>query len=251
MVLESSSFVAFKNPFYPPHTTYHHHGVLVNGRMLICNDSQIDNCVRQCARQFPPMDQRDCVNAVEAKWAPYSYCFSAESTVVAKGRNRPRALRELHTGDYVLDADLRFTRVVGWLHRDEKLEADFLRLTHASGELFVTEDHMLFCSSGKDYIPAKFVRSLETIYVDGSMVRSEILQRDVVRKTGVFAPLTESGSLLVSGVHASCFASPSKLGFSVSQTAAQVAMTPYRLMPAAALPDLETYSRTLFHIFSN
>ena len=229
-------------------TTYHHHGILVNGQMLICNDSQIDNCVKQCARVFQPIDQRACVSAVEAKFAPYSKCFSGDCTVFVKG-SKPVRLDKLKVGQEIMDANMRFTKVVGWLHMDPNIETDFVQIQHSTGSLLVTSDHLLYCSTHGDYIPSRDVKSLEVVYIDGTLTSSEIKHKSVVRRRGIYAPLTASGSFLVNGVHASCYASPGELSVEVTQAAGNLALAPFRLLPHSILPELDSYCKSLYWLF--
>jgi hypothetical protein len=230
--------------------TYHHHAVLVNGQTLICNDSQIANCIRQCAKQFMPIDQKACVDAVEARFAPYSKCFAADTTVFSRKQGRSVRMADLTVGDEVLDASMQYVEVIGWLHRDERVEAEFWELKHETGSLLVTPDHMLFCPEAGDYVRAKDVRSLQTLFLDGSFLRSKVESRGTVKRQGIFAPLTASGSLMVDGIHASCYASPDELPFRVSQTAGQLALAPYRHFGATFLPEIQDYCRTLYSIFA-
>jgi hypothetical protein len=244
-----SSFIV--NPLNPPNTTYHHQGILVNGRDLICNNSQIDTCVKECARQFPLIDQQECVNAVEAKWAPYSTCFPGTASVCLRSNRGKVELRDLRLGDEVLDSSMKFVKVVGWLHRETTFKAEFLEIVHACGTITVAPDHLLYCYDAGDYVPAKNVRSLETLFIDGSMVPSKIVsvkKRDI---SGIFAPLTSSGSLLVDGVNASCYSSPSELPFRITQKGGQLALLPYRWLDASLLPNLEAYCRSLYAVFAS
>lgn len=231
-------------------TTYHHHGILINGQQLICNDSQIDNCVKQCARNFPPIDQKACVTAVEARFAPYSKCFSGEMTVIVKGKSRPVKLSQLRVGQEVLDVNMQYVPVVGWLHRDESLLTDFIEVIHILGHICVTADHLLYCHDKSDYVPAKMVDSLESVFIDGSLIRSDVTSRRTVTKRGIYAPLTTSGTILVNGIHASCYASPNELPFRISQSAGHLALAPYRYMSQSLLPEMESYCKSLYYLFA-
>lgn len=231
-------------------TTYHHHGILVNGQQLICNDSQIANCVKQCARVFLPIDQKACVTAVEARFAPYSKCFSGTMTVIVKGKSRPVTLSELRVGQEVLDVNMQYVRVVGWLHRDENLVTDFIEVLHILGSVCATPDHLLYCCDKSDYFPAKEVDALESVFIDGTMIRSDVISRRRVCHRGIFAPLTTSGTLLVNGIHASCYASPAELPFRISQSAGHLALAPYRIMSQSLLPELDSYCKSLYYMFA-
>jgi len=62
-------------------------------------------------------------------------------------------------------------------------------------------------------------------WVDGSLVSPEILRIESVRKQGLYAPLFESGVLLVDGTVASCYASPSRIDSSVLRLSSSLAGT--------------------------
>ncbi len=231
-------------------TTYHHMGMLVNGQTFICNQAQIDNCIRQCAKQFMPIDQRACVQAVEARLAPYSKCFSGSSTVIVRGKRNPVQLKDIKAGDEVLDMTLQYVKVVGWLHRDELVETNFMELHHSLGSIEITPEHLIYCHEAQDYVPAKAASIVETVFVDGSMVPSKIITRNIIEKTGIYAPLTSSGTLLVNGINVSCYATPEELPFSVTQSAGQIALAPYRYLEGSILPDIQEYCRSLYSIFA-
>ena len=232
-------------------TTYHHHGILFNGNMLVCNDSNINACVKECARQYAPIDQQACVTAVEAKFAPYSQCFSGDSTVIVRGKRSRVELKDLKEGDWVLDVNMKFSRVIGWLHHDQKMSALFIDLVHENGRVFCTPNHLLYCSEAGDYVPASEVKILQILYLDGSMTRSRVIKSSNQLGTGVYAPLTTSGSLLVNGIHASCYASPSELPFRVTQSIGQVALLPFRLTgTTSGFINVDRYCRTLYSLLA-
>ena len=198
-----------------------------------------------------PVDQRECVQAVEARFAPYSKCFSASSLVFVKRKQGPVQMKDLEVGDEVLDVDLQYVKVIGWLHRDESLDAEFIELSCGSASLEVTPEHLLYCTDAQDYVQAKLARTLETLFFDGSMMPRRIESKRTVQRTGIYAPLTTSGTLLVNGINASCYASPGELYFSISQSAGQIALAPYRYLGGASfLPELEEYCKTLYSIFA-
>jgi hypothetical protein len=197
-----------------------------------------------------PIDQRACVQAVEARLAPYSHCFASSSTVVVRGKKQAVPMHKLNVGDEILDSTMQYVKVIGWLHRDEDVPAEFIEITHHSGSIYVTSEHLIFCGKAAAYVPAKSAESIETVYIDGSLVRSRIISKRLVKLVGIFAPLTSSGTLLVNGVHSSCYASPGAISFPVSQIVGQVALAPYRYITPSLLPNMEDYCRTLYSIFA-
>lgn len=236
-----------------PMTTYHHHEILVNGLPLRCNDSQISLCVEECKRSFDPMDQQACVQAVEARWAPYSNCFSGDMTVIVRGSREPVHLKELKKGDRVLDKDMRFVEVVGWLHRDEDVDAIFQVIEHETGQLWVTSDHLIYDPLLEDYCCAESLTSVETLYCDGTSMTSKVKKSTQAHSRGVYAPLTSSGTLMVSGVHASCFTSPENVSFPVSHELGKLATLPFRCNASyltSRLMPIDEYCRVLYNLFA-
>lgn len=231
-------------------TTYHHHAILFNGNQLVCNDSNINACVKECARQYPPIDQQACVTAVEAKFAPYSHCFDAETTVIVRGSHSLVPMRSVNVGDSILDVDLGFSKVVAWLHRDQETTATFLDILHENGRITCTPEHLIYCCEAADYVSADKARCLQVLYVDGSVAMSRIIKRSSRVLKGIYAPLTSSGTLLANGVHASCYASPSSLPFMVTQNMGQLALLPFRLMKNMN-GFAEMYCRSIYSLLAS
>jgi hypothetical protein len=191
------------------------------------------------------------VDAVEARWAPYSKCFSGDSTVIVRGSNSPVKLQELEEGDYVLDHDMKYVQVVGWLHRDETLEANFVEIRHRFGKIALTGEHLIYDPEKCDYVPAASAKSIQSIFMDGTLIDSKILNKKNKVYTGIYAPLTTSGSLLVSGVHASCYTAPESLKIPITQTLGDIATLPYRIFQTQKLLSIDTYCRCLYKIFAH
>jgi len=232
-------------------TTYHHHEILVNGRPLRCNDSQITLCVQECKRSFDPIDQKACVDAVEAKWAPYSKCFSGDSTVIVRGRRKPVKMRDLEEGDFVLDFDMKYVEVVGWLHRDESQYAEFTTIQHEFGIIELTSEHLLFDPSIRDYAPASAVTHVQSFYIDGTLIKSQVKDKSRSFSIGIYAPLTTSGSLMVSGVNSSCYAAPESIAMSITQSLGDIATIPYRKFHSLKeYVSIDDYCRSLYNLFS-
>jgi hypothetical protein len=242
---------ALQSPFSNPVYTYHASGTLVNGAPLICNDDQIDNCVKECARMFQPIDQQSCVAAVEAKWAPYSQCFTADSTVLVRGSPAPVRMCDVQVGHFVLDRDMQYVEVIDWLHREEDVRTEFLRINTSSGRVLTcTPDHLVYDPHQEQYVRACSAKSLQTVYIDGSLVSTEILHKESNESFGIYAPLTRSGSLLVDGINSSCYASPSELPLEVTHSMGQIAMYPYRESRLGGVVPIDTYCRTLYGVFA-
>lgn len=159
-------------------------------------------------------------------------CFSPDTEVwTAEGRRR---MDELRVGDLVLsstgwDSQVpSYQPVVGFLHRDTKLETDFVSLTTESGlHLSLTPNHLLPIVSCRDFDPkagagrqedvfssstwaarrVKFGDCLLRVSDSDSVVLDRVINVRVERKQGVFAPVTASGVIVVNRIQASCYSS--------------------------------------------
>lgn len=132
-----------------------------------------------------------------------AFCFSGNTSVMVQGKGTVR-MDSVRIGDRVL-ASNGYTKVWGFLHYHEHLQAEFLQIRYqlahgASSILEVTADHILF-SQGRT-IAAGDLRVGDLLEGrDGFPI--EITHIDVARRYGVYAPATETGDIIVSGVRAS------------------------------------------------
>ena len=149
-------------------------------------------------------------------------------------------LSELKIGDSVLSVnsasgELEFSPVILFLDRNPNESRQFLTIQTESGHsLTLTPTHLIYTSSGDNHQGA--IDNLEAIYAkdveegDFVLVHDSLGTIKAVRVThikaqvhsGVFAPLTAAGNLVVDNVVASCYAVVD------SQTLAHTAFAPLR-----------------------
>jgi Hint module len=131
-------------------------------------------------------------------------CFSALNFVEVKGVGEV-AMSQLKIGDYVKTNNNDFTQVYGFGHYDHDLETDFIQII-LEGTLSVeypptevTSHHLVFVErNNKQYtIPAGDVIIGDTL--NGKRV--QMIQS--ISRRGVYAPLTQSGEIMVNGIRAS------------------------------------------------
>jgi hypothetical protein len=138
-------------------------------------------------------------------------CFSGENIVSVLGKGDTR-LDAVEIGDYVRtslsseqpDADASYTRVYGFLHLHRQLPTKFLQFTFRNEnalQLEVSPKHLLF-TKGRT-IAAGRVKVGDVL--DGGDEGDALIVTRIktVERHGVYAPATESGELVVSGVRAS------------------------------------------------
>jgi hypothetical protein len=127
-----------------------------------------------------------------------SSCFSRFNNVEVQGKGMT-AMDSIQVGDYVRTGNNDFSRVFSLAHLDHEFEADFLQV-YAEGlekPLEITGMHMLFASG-------KAIRADE-VSVGDMLGESKVSDIKSVKRNGVYAPITESGDIVVSGIHASSY----------------------------------------------
>ena len=167
-------------------------------------------------------------------------CFPASATVRLES-GETRSMADLSVGQRVLtihhDGSLHYDDVIAFMHRQPQLMTSFSVITTVDGyQLVATDDHLVFTSADQsasfsDGAPPTFMSHLhsgnDSVYVttpdSKHLAVSMVMSVTKVTERGVFAPLTSSGTIVVDGVAASCYALVS------SHRVAQLAMAPLRL----------------------
>jgi len=107
-----------------------------------------------------------------------------------------------------------YERVDSFIHRRPDIETTFHQLKTASGtSLTLSPEHLVpvvQCDALGSSSTLKYARNTQVgecvmVNHEGSIQQSRIVQKEEVQKTGIFAPLTKSGNLLVDDVVASCY----------------------------------------------
>jgi len=158
---------------------------------------------------------------------PIKACFPADASVLVRGpeRDRRTALRDLHPGDLVavgdkLTGSITFTPVLTDLHSEEEHSRGavrYLMLSHSLGSLNLTSNHFV-ATKERGLLPAGEVLVGDELLVQptldsapdssGHLVASKVTAVTSVIKSGMYAPLTWGGLLLVDGVLASSYIVP-------------------------------------------
>lgn len=133
---------------------------------------------------------------------PSFVCFSGANTVEVQGKGTV-FMKDLMIGDRVMTSK-GFSRVFSFGHLDHKAIVRFLQIQTKQTILEVTDDHMVFANGS-------MVRAGD-ISVNDTLGSSMVVSIGIVERKGFYAPTTESGELLVSGIHVSCFAALIGLG---------------------------------------
>ena len=168
----------------------------------------------------------------------HSGCFTAESKVVREDGRRLN-MSEVRLGDRVQSVDslgnIVYSEVLMFLDREPEERMQFIVVTGEDGsKLTLTPSHLVFTGRTDceelECMEASYAGNLapgDTIVVtrgqtEAGVKVTRVASVSVTSSTGVFAPLTRSGNLVVDGVLASCYAVID------SQTVAHVAFLPVR-----------------------
>lgn len=136
-------------------------------------------------------------------------CFPGESLVSMADGSKKR-MDDLELGDQVLvwEGHYKADIVVADFHQatDRNLSSQYLAITVKTQTLFISENHMLFKDNST--VIAADIEIGDNLQVQGDegmqFAKVESVQR--VSKTGLYAPLTMSGRLIVDGILVSSFA---------------------------------------------
>jgi len=147
-------------------------------------------------------------------------CFPGESVVQVQGRG-PIPIASVRVGDLVLvakpevGAPLEYEPLVDWLHVAKGAESSFVTIHHEQGVFRASPGHIVFAASGNlgyDDMPAGLLQKGDVLFAmkDNNLGPSKILsiEYDSV-SSGMYAPLTHTGTIVVDGVLASNYATPS------------------------------------------
>merc|ERR1712130_969196 len=114
----------------------------------------------------------------------------------------------LRAGQLVLGEGGEWTPVVSWMHREEGVESEFVKVTHANGVITLSPDHMIWVrdSQNERHALAAMDLSIGDLLIDGEGETQEIFSLEtVIDQEGYYAPLTSSGDIVVDGMLCSCF----------------------------------------------
>lgn len=127
-----------------------------------------------------------------------SVCFSSSNTVQVEGKGQ-KSIEELEIGDFVKTAPNKYSRVYSFGHKDHNQVADYLQIHSDENVIEVSDAHFLFVNNE--------VQTAEKVRIGDKLGNSTVTAVHYIQRRGLFAPLTESGEIEVSGVRASNYIS--------------------------------------------
>jgi subtilisin-like proprotein convertase family protein len=130
-------------------------------------------------------------------------CFSNINSVEVEGKGFVPIV-SLQVGDKVRSGMDGFSRVYSFAHNDHAIEVDYLRI-FCQGHtipLEVSRDHLVYMAPHNHIVRASQIQIGDTLVIDDTHVVERI---EHVKRQGAYAPMTESGSIVVSGIRASSY----------------------------------------------
>lgn len=151
-----------------------------------------------------------------------SLCFSAFNTVEVLGKGEV-PLPELAIGDYVRAGDSRFSRIHGFYHLNNDVEATFLRIaTNTSKVLEVSEAHLVFVDG--------VVLRVSSLRIGDRLGESCIVAIEAISRRGLYSPAALSGDIVVSGILVSTYSSHVDQASVNEHIAANIVLTYHRFL---------------------
>jgi Hint module len=129
-------------------------------------------------------------------------CFSSRNKVHVRGKGLV-PVSSLQIGDFVLAGGGKFSRIYSFSHLDHRRPAEYLQIsmTGVPEPLEISELHMLWVNN--KMARAATAKEGDVVFYKERKVVIEKIK--MVHRIGAFAPVTESGDILVGGVLCSCF----------------------------------------------
>ena len=140
--------------------------------------------------------------------SPPSNCFSGENTLEVKGKGSV-LMKDLAVGDSVLTKEGGFSRVYSLAHNDDMTEHLYWQIHATSTDkesvivLEVSDEHFVL-ANGK-YTTASELQVSDMLTGLGDQQTLVISSIARIKRQGLYAPFTESGDLIVSGVAVSSY----------------------------------------------
>ena len=128
---------------------------------------------------------------------------------------------------------------LGWLHREANVNGNFLKISTNSTSIGLTPSHLIFRTSVTDgSLESVFANEIEegdklVSWKGSKMTEEEVVAVEHIGETGVWAPLTTEGTLLVDGLLASCYAA-------FPHSLSDLALAPVKMFPTMLLDDQES-----------
>jgi len=136
-------------------------------------------------------------------------CFSEVATVQTLDKGVV-AMKDLAVGDAVLTHNGAYEPIYAFGHYNPTKEAEFLQLTTANSVLEMTGEHLVFLQNKENPVRADSVQVGDVLRSADSSNTLKVNKVNTIQRQGLYAPLTNSGTVVVDGVVASSYISLQK-----------------------------------------
>ena len=118
----------------------------------------------------------------------------------------PTMMKDLKIGDRILTGNNKFEAVYAFGHHHPTKPAEFFQIysKHSKAPLEVTADHLIFLQNRADPVPAESIKVGDVLQMTTEK-GSRVTRIKSVKRNGIYAPMTEAGTLVVDGVVTSSY----------------------------------------------
>lgn len=162
-------------------------------------------------------------------------CFSEVATVQVLQADKMEmtvSMKDLKVGDRVLTGRNVYQEVYAFAHRLATKQSRFYQIHNENSKLplEVTADHLVFLGNQEQPVAAVTVQIGDVLR--SAAGPSKVTKISSVKRTGIYAPLTTGGSLVVDGVQASSYIrfSTKEDGALSDHSLIHMSLSPYRML---------------------
>lgn len=131
-------------------------------------------------------------------------CFPGDSEVTVQDRRGPIKMKDLQLGDMVQVVGGNYEPIYSFGHKHSDTYSEFLAISTTDNKVLeISKNHMVGRPNG-GFVPAGILQVGDSLISSNGVTTSVRSIRSVQRK-GVYAPFTDSGTIIVNGILASTY----------------------------------------------
>jgi Hint module len=123
-----------------------------------------------------------------------------------------KEMTHLRIGDKVLTSK-GYQPVYAFAHQDGQTQAEFLQIhtsQYPNNPLEITSQHMVFLVGKSNAVPAYTIQHGDLLQTSGFPNGAQVQKVKSIMRSGLYAPLTRDGTMVVDGILASCYVATQK-----------------------------------------
>jgi len=141
----------------------------------------------------------------------YGSCFPSNAKVTLEDGSKV-PISSVLKGTKVLshlNGELLYSPIIGWMHTGKVL-SEYHELVHEYGKMRLSGNHFIYVGDylqGIKAIPAHKLSIGNTLWItkEGDIFPSKIMDINIIHDSGFYAPLVETGNIIVDDILASCY----------------------------------------------